>query len=152
MNWLVRALTSFYWLAIAAGSVWACFELNQWQNDYLKPLWTSSRLVEVQARIESVSKGSDSVQLRYRYQFGEHTYYSERLTFDPQRGKIEGVSIDDLYNTYEFRERHRLTVTAWVDPKNPGFAVLDKSVQWLPVSALAALFAILGLVFVAALR
>ncbi|MFN7537807.1 MAG: ankyrin repeat domain-containing protein [Burkholderiales bacterium] len=152
MNWLVRALTSFYWLAIAAGSVWACFELNQWQNDYLKPLWTSSRLVEVQARIESVSKGSDSVQLRYRYQFGEHTYYSQRLTFDPQRGKIEGVSIDDLYNTYEFRERHRLTVTAWVDPKNPGFAVLDKSVQWLPVSALAALFAILGLVFVAALR
>ena len=146
---LVRAL---FWLGLIAGAVWLWLVLTDLRGDDLKPLWTAPRLVQVQARIEQVFRSDDRLHVRYRYRFGEQTYRSERLTFDPQRGRSDSGTLADLFLVYDGALRHGRPVKAWVDPQNPAFAVLDKGVQWLPVTATAAALALLAWLIALALR
>lgn len=146
---LVRALL---WLGLAAGGVWLWLVLTDIRGEDLKPLWTGPRLVKVQARVEQVSRSDGYLQVRYRYTVGEQTYRSERLTFDPQRGRSDSGTLADLFLVYDSALRHSLPVEAWVDPRDPAFAVLHRNVQWLPVTATAAALALLALVIAFALR
>jgi hypothetical protein len=149
---LVALAAVVLWLAVAGGAGWLWLTLADLRADYLKPLWTATRLVQVQARVESVERAGGQIQVRYRYRFGDQTHVSERLTFDPQHGRSYSHRLDDLYSVYHLALRQRMPVTAWVDPQEPGFAVLDKSVQWLPAGATATALALLALLISATLR
>lgn len=152
MSWVVRSAQALLWLGVAVGGAWLWLVLTDLRAVDLAPLWTAPRLTPVQARVEHVQRVDGRIELRYRYRVGEQTYRSERLTFDPQRGRSDSGTLADLYLVYDGARRNGLPVTAWVDPQDPSFAVLDKGVQWLPLSAAAAAIALLALLIAAALR
>lgn len=109
----------------------------------LRPLWEGSRLVPVPAQLaESDRSDADGpgFALSYRYELGGETFTSSRLTFD---STFTPTAIaDQAGEQRKLHERFASTltsggsVTAWVDPEQPAFAVLDKTPRWRAIIVL----------------
>lgn len=132
-------------------------------------VWRRSSLVEVPATISEVAlkarKGASKsnrlkywVVARYRFEWQGAAYISTQVTW-PNISRGAEKHNTDLFLALDAARESGAPVAAWVDPQDPSYAVLDKSLPWgwfliaVPIaivfSGVAALF---GRVFLLMLR
>lgn len=129
-----------FWLGLVAAFCgvggWAAWSLGGILHDTFR----ARSWVGVKATVERVSleaplgwdPGSEeAVQAWYRYEFGGRPYGGTRLGFSAH---IIGDSFDgwhrDTYARLERAKESGTPVVVWVDPANPGEAVLDRTPRW----------------------
>ncbi len=131
-------------------------------------VWRRPSLVETRATVSEVElktrKGSSSsrrlnysVVARYRFQWQGAEYISTQVT--PNVKSSAEQHNTDLFRALKSARESGSAVTAWVDPQDPTYAVLDKSVPWqvllvaLPVAIIfGGVAALFGYLFVLMLR
>lgn len=132
-------------------------------------VWRRSSLVETPATISEVElktrKGSSSsrslrysVAARYHYRWEGVDYTGTQVTWLDVRSSAEDHNTS-LFRVLRDAREARSTVPAWTDPRNPAYAVLDKSVPWgalvfaVPVGLIFGAIALLfGYAFILMLR
>jgi hypothetical protein len=100
----------------------------------LVDVWRSRDWQPVSARVETVQLvgGMEGRQLevRYRYRFQGREYYSER--YGLYRWRADSSPLEAAYAELTRAE----SVEAWVNPRDPGEAVLNRDISW-PVMLMA---------------
>ncbi|MCE4556173.1 DUF3592 domain-containing protein [Pelomonas cellulosilytica] len=89
-----------------------------------------------------------AVRPRYRYQWQGRTYESTRVGVP---AGLDSDNLDDWHHRWSARlaaaREGRLALQAWVDPRHPGEAVLDRQLRWRQVVFMlpfAVLFPLVG--------
>jgi hypothetical protein len=120
-------------------------------------LWSRSRAwVPVQAKILSVelrTHASDddgetySIKAKYRYSYQGREYTRARIGIHAGSDNI-GSYHKDFYKALKRAHDRGMLVTAWVNPKDPGEAILDREMRWglfLFRTLAALLFTVVGI-------
>lgn len=101
-----------------------------WQQvvDPLTDVWRSRDWPQVPVRIEAVQlvagvKGYQ-LEVRYRYRFADRVYQSER--YGLYHGYADPSTLEAVYAELLYTKR----MFAWVNPKNPEEALLNRDFSW----------------------
>ncbi|PXX41483.1 ankyrin repeat domain-containing protein [Undibacterium pigrum] len=98
--------------------------------------WRADELVAVQARVDQLSMHESRGKSRTRradaefvYQYNGKTYRSKRINIAGDSSDNIGSYHDEVYATLKQASDSQQTVTLWMDPQEPEFAVYDKSLR-----------------------
>jgi ankyrin repeat protein len=118
----------------------------------------STRMVAVEATVDSVelqqSRGSKgrtlfSLDAKYTYKYNREVFYSTRVGFDSSTASDSDAQWHRGWlQRLQQAQNSGQKITAWVDPSEPSYAVLDKDIRWTMVFFLlpfAILFPAVGL-------
>lgn len=115
----------------AAGLIGGVSMLHQ-----VRGWWQADELVAVQATIDQLSLDDSAgivkkqrVMAEFFYQYNGKTYHSNRIHVAGD-GASAGNEHHDTYKRLQQPFGQQQTVTLWLDPHHPEFAVYDKSLQW----------------------
>ncbi|MEB0030540.1 ankyrin repeat domain-containing protein [Undibacterium sp. RTI2.1] len=118
-------------------------------------LWKAQNLVAVQAQIEKLSLEEHDGETRTYQVKAEFSYSYQALGHRSKRINIGGDSNDnigdyqrDIYRELQRAKDQEQSVTLWVDPDDPEFAVYDRAIRWMRLLFLlpfASLFPAVGI-------
>jgi|GEM_PF-1745717 len=98
--------------------------------------WRADELVAVQARVEQLSmhesRGKSTTRradAEFVYQYNGKTYRSKRINIAGDSTDNIGSYHEEIYATLKQASDSQQTVTLWMDPQAPEFAVYDKSLR-----------------------
>ncbi|MFZ6844372.1 ankyrin repeat domain-containing protein [Undibacterium sp. RuTC16W] len=117
--------------------------------------WKAQNLVAVQAHIEKLSLDEHDGEARTYQVKAEFSYSYNALDHRSQRINIGGDTSDnigdyqrDIYRELQRAKDQEQSVTLWVDPDDPDFAVYDRTIRWMRLLFLlpfASLFPAVGI-------
>ncbi|MFZ6673722.1 ankyrin repeat domain-containing protein [Undibacterium sp. Xuan67W] len=100
--------------------------------------WKAQNLVAVQAHIEKLSLDEHDgetriyqVKAEFSYSYNAQYHRSQRINIGGDTSDNIGSYQRDIYGELQHAKDQEQSVTLWVDPGDPDFAVYDRTIRWM---------------------
>jgi Protein of unknown function (DUF3592)/Ankyrin repeats (3 copies) len=97
-----------------------------WQVRHFVPV--NAYLIDVQ--LKSGSKGTQSVEAKYRYSVNQKEFESNRVGLHQRGADNIGSWHSQWYQRLKQAKDYGTSITVWVDPNEPTAALIDKQIRW----------------------